>query len=969
MRVVLLFPLVFWTSVTLFGQPDKETQDLIARQEVEIKKLIHESTQYITENNELRDLIDSLYLRFLKKPWSGIPGAEDDIRGRKFGGTSPGAGAGTGNNSGSGGAGTEFDERYFREQLRILEESLRVLRNQYTRLERTVNRERQEWQRDKTRLRKSIDSLNRENLRLEQDLNKNLRELEATKAQLEKSNELLECTRAFYRRSQRLRNSAEDSLVQARNYYERYEAIKDRNGVEFEMETRRILDYIFDTYEKYSDSPQETVCGDGIIARDVISYMNARDHLNIAIILANDPRHLINRYPGSPDQRLISINAAMIGHISQVFKKQGSYNDQKLAQKIAEDFEQLLKIAPGVMATGAGVNPINPRGKRSLESYYQVGRLYDDGKFAEALGAYNDAQRIEQESHLQGMKDTLAATKSAMGVSILFNLGGLRENKGLLLPDSWLEGKLKDQRGTGEALLQDVLSLRTAEGDKFPEDSEIGRRQRDAAYMLGKFYVPNDRNNRSLKKQNKKIAQGKAVPVPPKENQVETKMGVTPYPRQARWALLPSVYPYFPVQQGFYRDDGSVGIELNGSGIEGGLRLQKYKPGPAISYGLDVGFSYQLYGMDDNSIRLPPATLTTNTVFGGPFLTVATGKIQREYHPRLTVGVSYRNDFYRALRVSTVANNGERVSQKVTNLPFLERSSWYSKIGIGFNRERFLFTKQRVVPSAFEFYAFVPVFNKAIQVSGDPASFTRDYSQSFLDLGRQTIHFGLTFAKFFELKRNGVNRIEREMYPMRKEQLSPRMLPPLVDNDPPSRRLSGRFSLLFNSQPSVDSLYIPADSSYTNLRPSVGWRAAYSLHFGGNNRRSYTSGSGIIHDKAKVYNFFLTAGIHQQIYRLHEKERYRSFRALNSFAELGGRVGGGGLMAFAGAGGTFSLSNAAVYSSGKGVLQDFHQLYMFGGLLIDNMVTLRISTNLLDVESTGKSIGFEGLNFQFGFGF
>ena len=963
----LLFSLLLAT--TLSGQP-KGSVKIMDRQQAMIDTLLHESTMYITKNNELvkknealKDLIDSLYLRYLKKPWSGVlGGGGDDIRGSR---NYPPI-TNNGGDSGGSNGGTNFNENYYKEELAKLRRSLDRQTRRYNQLNNSLNRERIEWQTEKAGFLSVIESLKRESLQLEEDLRLRGEELRLTMAELQRSNELLECTREFYRRSLRLRNAAADSLERARKLYERFEAIKDRNGAAFDNEVKEILDYIFDTYEKYDDSPQETNCGDGIIARDVISYMNARDHLNMAIILANDPRHLINRFPGEPDPRLIRINAAMIGHISQVFNKKGGFDDQKLAQKMSRDFEGLMKVAPGVMATGAGVNPINPYGRKSLENYDKVGRLYEEGKFVEALGIYNDAQRIEQEGHLQTMKDTLALTKSAMGVSILFNLGGLRENKSFLLSDSWLDRKLKDQRGTGESLLHDVLDLETNEGEKFPEDSEIGKLQRDAAYMLGKYYFPTNRDTRSLKKQNKKIAQGKAVPTQPKDDLAGAKLGVTPFPSQARWTVLPSVYPYYPVQQGFFRDDGSVGITLNGSGIEGGLRLQKYSPGPGVSYGVDVGFSRQFYEMEDNSIRLPPSTLTTNTIFGGPFIAVAGGKIQKEFHPRLTVGLSYRNDFYRALRVSTIANNGERLSQLITNLPFLERSSWYGKIGVGFNRERFIFTKQRVIPSAFELYAFVPLFNKAIQVSGDPASFTQPYSQSFLDLRRQTIHFGLTFSKFIELRGNGITRVKSETYPMRKEQLRPRMLPPLVDNDPPSRKLSGRFSLLFNNQPLKDSLFIPSDSSYTNLRPSVGWRVAYSVHFGGNNQKAYTQEGGIIDDK--VYNFFLTAGVHQQVYRLHEKERYRSFRAFNGQAEVGARFGGGGLMVFGGVGGNFSLGNSAIYAPGEGVLKNFHQLYFFGGLLIDNMVTLRVSTNLLDVESTGKSIGFEGVNFQFGFG-
>lgn len=804
--------------------------------------------------------------------------------------------------------------------------------------------------------------------RLASELAKSEADLAAARKELEKSARLVRCTREFYAENLEIRNTARKDLELARTKYERYAEVKSRNTTRFDEEIEQILDYVFDTYDRYDDRPMTQDCGDGVVVKDVISFMDARDHLNLATILAADPRHLINRYDGGVDQRTAAINADLIYHLSQVFSKQNNFNDLSMSKRIADKLPDLMQKVPNALSSSASLNPRDSTDNKIEDLYAGVASEYKEKRYASALGVYNRYQRLEGEEHLVENDEIRAATMTSVGIILLFNLGDVGDARGIPLQGTFLEKAFNSRQREGIQLLKTVLTFRDEDGGLYPEKSKVFEWQKRAAYAMSKYYYPAGKLERQRNREAKRLNSGKKI----KQGQIErSELGeieVEQAPPR-RLTVIPSLYPYRPLLENYYQNNGEVGIETDGSGLEGSVQLAYFKPGKAFTYGLDLGYSQQYFRLDNNSIRLPPASLSFGTAFVGPFVNYASRNIEKQFHPVLSAGLSFRYDIDRKFRLNDNDVQGNRRAILITDLPFFDRSSWYANVGIGFNRERFSLSKQRMVASTFRVFAFLPVFNTAIQVNNNTDAFENRYSQNFLDLGRQNIHLGFTYSKMIEVFKNGLGMTGSEMQFVNNQKKKVRLMQPLASNNAARKKIDGRLSLMTSVQNKVDSLYLPEDSSYVNLGYSVGWRAAYSLHFLGNNQGFFNQNTGYPWGEFPLYDFYVTGGVQQQLYRLSIRERYRSFHTLHGFVEGGMRLGGNGVMGLIGGGYNFPLSNQAVYTEGEGVINKFHSVYAFVGVQLAQFLTIRIATRSLDLDNSGQLINFKSPNLQVGFGF
>jgi hypothetical protein len=968
--LLLTFVLISCLYRPLHGQSNSPPPDL-SKKEQEKKKIylkrlegenvVFRATQNsLTKENELlRKEIGSLYFSYYGTVWKGglgplsPPGTAPPNKGR-----SPNLG---GNISLPSPSLPTID-------LAVHQRQLKALNGQLASLKEDLEAARTASKSDREEFGLRIDQLTQANAKLTTDLASSERALKKAEVELEKSAALVRCTRKFYLENEKKRGAAKATLERARDKYDRYADLKRRNNTRYDAEIREILDFVFGTYEQYDDQPISQNCGDGIVIKDVISYMDARDHLNLATILASDPRHLINSYEGGVDQRTAAINADLIYHLSQVFAKQNSFDDLSMSKRIADKLPDLMQKVPNALASSSTLNPRDSSDQKIVYMYAYVAEAYSDKEYAKALGLYNRYQRLEGESHLSDKHEIKAATMTSVGLILLFDLGKVSGAKGIPLTGTFLEKSLSSQQKEGIILLKKVLSFRDEDGATYPEKSEVFKWQKRAAYAISKYYYPAGKRERQRNRDNKKLNQGKKL----KENNGTEYLSDALEVEQSeprRMTITPSLYPFVPIQQAFYQSSGEVGIELDGSGLEGSVRLDYYKPGKAFSYGLDLGYSQQYFRLENNSIRLPPASLSFGTAFGGPFVSFASRNIEKQFHPILSAGISFRYDIDRKFRLNDNDPFGDRRSILITDLPFFDRISWYANIGLGINREHFSLSKQRMVASTFRVFAFIPVFNTAAQVNNDPLAFGNRYSPNFLDLERQTIHLGVTYSKFIEVFKNGLGMSGSEMHFINNRNKKVRLLQPLVINNTASKRVDGKFSLLTNFQPSVDSVYLSADSSYTNINPSVGWRFAYNLHIMGNNHGFFNQSNGFAWKNLLLYDFFVSGGIQQQLYRLSIREQYRSFRTTTAFIEGGVRFGSNNLMLLLGGGYNIPLSNQAIYTNGAGVIEGIHEIHAFVGLQLAQSLLVRISTRTADIDGSDSLISLKNLNLQVGFGF
>lgn len=965
--LIVFFLILCASSSSLSAQENEYTPE----NALKISKTISEKNEtfflkYKKENDQLRKDIAKLYLAYFGEEWGGLAGSSwgnSDLLNPK-----PNAGPLTAVSPATSAADkAEIEENTrksvaedYDSRIKDLNEQLRDIKKQL----RDMTAQRED---ERTVSAAVIDSINGVNTGLKGDLADAERTLKRALAEAKKNQSIIDCASAFYKGNETKRNDSQNVLEDARAKYTRYAEIGGRNTNRYDEEIREHLDFIFDTYETYDDLPVSIDCGDGIVVKDVISFMDARDHLNLATILAADPRHLINRYEGGPDQRTAAINADLIYHLSQVFSKQNNFSDLSMSKRIADKLPDLMQKVPNALSSSSELNPQNDTDDRIIDLYAKVAKAYEDKNYGDALGLYNRYRRVEGEINLADNHKVRAATMTAVGIILLFDLGNNKSAKGIPLEGTFLAKALNNQQREGVALLKKVMTFRDKAGSVYPRGSDVFEWQQRASYAMSKHYFPAGKLERQRSREVKRMTKGKKLKSNDKGetvNNLEVDQA-----RPYRLVMTPSIYPYLPVQQGFFRNDGSRAIDLDGSGLEGSARLSYFKPGKAFEFGLDLGYSQQYFRLENNSIRLPPASMSLGTAFGGPFVSYAARNIEKQFHPVFSAGLSVRYDIDRKLRLNDNDANGNRRSILVTQLPFMDRMSYYAQVGIGFNRERFSLSKQRMIASTFRMFAFLPVFNKAIQINNDPTAFSGRYSQNFLDVGRQTIHLGFTYSKMIEVFKNGLWMTGDEMYFNNNRKQKMRLLQPLAINNAPRKRIDGKFTLMTTIQPNVDSLFVSSDSSYLNLNISSGWRIAYNLHFLGNNDGFFNQGTGMAWGGFPLYDFFLAGGVEQVSYRLSSEATYRSFRNLHGFAEGGFRIGVPGLMVYAGGGYNFKISNQAIYANGEGVLNQVLPAYAFLGIQVANTFTARVSSRAINIYGTGNALSLKNPVLQIGFGF
>lgn len=951
-------------------EEEREKEEIyISRLETENDTLIKAVIRLEKENKLIQEDLGRIYFEHYGQTWNGGRGPYSPGGNNNRASSEPGSKVNGKSNSATN---SEKSEGADFSELAVVNAALKgrvvSLERQVKNLRGDLNKLQAAYDDDKADFATRLAGLTATSNRLASELAKSETDLAAARTELEKSARLVRCTREFYAGNLEIRNAATKDLELARTKYDRYAEVKSRNTTRYDEEIEQILDYVFDTYDQYDDRPITQDCGDGVVVKDVISFMDARDHLNLATILAADPRHLINRYEGGIDQRTAAINAELIYHLSQVFSKQYKFSDLSMSKRIADKLPDLMQKVPNALASSATLNPQDSTDKKIESLYADVAYEYKQKRYSNALGIYNRYQRLEGESHLMKNDEVRAGTMTSVGIILLFNLGDVGDARGIPLKGTYLEKAFNNRQREGIKLLKQVLTFRDEDGNLYPKNSEVFEWQKRAAYAMSKYYYPAGKVERQRDREIKRINNGKKL----KQGQIERSTLEEVEVEQAkprRFIVTPSFYPYRPLQQNYYQNDGEIGIELDGSGLEGSVQLAYYKPGKAFTYGLDLGYSQQYYRLNNNSIRLPPASLSFGTAFVGPFINYAARNIEKQFHPVLSAGLSFRYDIDRKFRLNDNDSFGDRRSILITDLPFFNRTSWYANVGVGFNRERFSLSKQRMVASTFRVFAFLPVFNTAIQVNNNPTAFENRYSQNFLDLGRQTIHLGFTYSKMIEVFKNGLGMDGKEMLFVNNRKKKIRLMQPAVNNNAPRKKIDGRFTLMTSVQNKIDSIYIPEDSSYVNMDYSTGWRAAYSIHFLGNNVGFYNQNNGYPWKSFPLYDFYVTGGAQQQLYRLSIRERYRSFRSLHGFVEGGARLGGDGFMVLIGGGYNFPISNQAVYTNGEGVINKVHSVYAFAGIQLARFLTVRISTRSLDIDNSGEIISFKKPSLQVGFGF
>lgn len=274
-------------------------------------------------------------------------------------------------------------------------------------------------------------------------------------------------------------DAAQPELIAARKNYTAFlSSINDDDGGIGSTEEDELLTSIYETYQSYGDEEVIKQCGD-IPFPYAVTYMTADDHLVMARILANHPRHLLDYFGKSIDQRVAKSNAELLRHTSSILEL-GDYDQRALAMRLLSNLPELLVV-------GASTDVDDSTGVKTLGAYKKIPRYFANKEYAKVISEYSRFRRFEGEKSMK--KDPLAIAKAryCAGMVLLFDLGNVSRSSGLVMPGTFLarEG-LNSQQATGTKILNEVVNMVPDNGKPFPE--EIVECQTNAAYGLSKSY-------------------------------------------------------------------------------------------------------------------------------------------------------------------------------------------------------------------------------------------------------------------------------------------------------------------------------------------------------------------------------------------------------------------------------------------------------------------------------------------------
>jgi len=386
----------------------------------------------------------------------------------------------------------------YQNMIRKLRSELRLVRERIVALERSYEEKIVEIRAD------HVTEMNEINSRLKK-AEEGIAELEV---ELTLANEILDCLRFSEKEKRTAIRNAQPALDSARQRFKQYSrlASSSRRDRASQQQIAEHLDYIFNTYNQYDNRATTTTCGDLEIS-SVIEFTQVGDHLNMAYILAKDPRHLVNnkRYGDSTDQRAARVNTDIIYHIGQIYAKQNKYNDRAEANKIvSEDLMELLNILPAALMSSENINTSDTTSRTNFvkQLYASIPKLYEQERYISAIGIYNRFQRIEGESGLRNEQLIRASVRFAIGTILLYDLGNVSNLQGIALSGTWLKESLPEMQNKGADLLKGVISMSAREERDKKELNKIKYR---AAYMLSKRYEPENRAERAVRKSERRI--------------------------------------------------------------------------------------------------------------------------------------------------------------------------------------------------------------------------------------------------------------------------------------------------------------------------------------------------------------------------------------------------------------------------------------------------------------------------------
>lgn len=276
---------------------------------------------------------------------------------------------------------------------------------------------------------------------------------------------ILDCIQALDTERKARKRDARAQLEFANLKYTQYKEFKLRyQRMNPKPDLKGMLDTIWGIYATYGTYCVDTECM-GYPVSYCDDYKNAREHLNVALIIANNPEYVTNVMDGANlCQKVSQMNTLIMSELGLATQK--SSDPSSLDYETKVDMERLIDLLPVILVPEKRCDDFaNDQNSVVWRSINAVKKLYDEGDFAGAISLYSRFQRFFElkEFETDEAKQMIADAKYAAGAIMLWNLGETTEQQGLFVPGSWLFEKIDAREATGETLLNEVANDENAD--------------------------------------------------------------------------------------------------------------------------------------------------------------------------------------------------------------------------------------------------------------------------------------------------------------------------------------------------------------------------------------------------------------------------------------------------------------------------------------------------------------------------
>lgn len=475
--LICLFSLL--TSNSLSGQPWRSKEREITRLIDKNKDCEENMKAYYNKNKALVNKIKALEVEVQRyKQDQAAPSIvetlpEDD----SGGGATPGGRrprspdeSSPPSNSGNGGA-SDYKSKFedMKSRLGENERTVERLNADLRRANQKIGRlegENERLRSDIEALGKTIEALEAEIARLTRELDRAMEELDALAA-------VVACVNGFQSGRADKRRAAREEIVGANQAYERYRQEYSRNnradGKTYE-EGQMLLEEAWQTYSKYGAANCDSVIcrnpltGNTLLLSYCDDYLEGYENYLIARITAFEPHIIANSMPEgmSLSAKLNKLNEVLLSRIGQALSK-GVYNDKSDTQKLVDELEDIMERIPNLI-----VQERKESENTEIKGHIQdITKAYNKANYAVAISIYNQYERLFkiEEFNEESYRQDILSAKYCAGTILLWDLGEVSRNQGLVNYNSWLGARLGNRTQFGRQLLSELISDLESSGE------------------------------------------------------------------------------------------------------------------------------------------------------------------------------------------------------------------------------------------------------------------------------------------------------------------------------------------------------------------------------------------------------------------------------------------------------------------------------------------------------------------------